>query len=279
MVSNYLHQSIKAGDKLDFLKPMGQFTSGVHANLKRHIVLFAGGSGITPLYSILKSILAKEPKSYVSLIYSNKNPEMTIYKDELDDLKAQYLGRFQLVYVYTQHPEYDGPKGRVNPDMIKELLGQVRPAEPLEKEEFYLCGPTAMMETVIASLKAEGIEEEQIKMESFTADLDILKPGGKDSSMDTEDKTRHITVIFEDEDFEVPVEPGQTILEAGEEVGIDLPFSCRGGVCTSCLAKTKQGKVKVSDSQEALLDGELEEGFILNCCSYPESDDVIIEVD
>ena len=272
LMSNYLNDNAKAGQELQLMDPIGNFTTSFSPGNKRHIVLFGGGSGITPLISIAKSTLNQEPDSKVSLIYANQSVDSVIFKAKLDEMVAAEAGRFSLLHVLENKPEdADCYTGWLTEEIIKDALAKLPQEDPVSTE-FFMCGPGPMMDIVESSLANLGIDKAQVNKESFTSTADKAEITDSDEII-----AREVTVIYDDEEFKYTVEPGETILEKGLDEDIDLPFSCQSGLCTACRGKCKSGKVKMVED-EGLSEAEIEEGYVLPCVSHPLTDDVVIEI-
>lgn len=275
LMSNYLNDNLQAGDEVKLMEPIGNFTTEFNASNKRHLVLFAGGSGITPLISIAKSALDQEPETVVSLIYANRNTSSIIFKTQLEDLLSSAEGRFQLIHVLEYAPEgMDCHTGWLTESVIKEALDKL-PQHPADKTEYFMCGPGPMMSIVESGLSNLGIANGQVYKESFTKSLDA-KEDATGAEAD-EIIAREVTIIYDGDEFKYTVEPNETILEKGLEEDIDLPFSCQSGLCTACRGRCVSGKVKM-DEDEGLSEAELNEGYVLPCVSHPLTDDVVIEI-
>lgn len=280
LVSNFLGDHLKAGDELEVMEPMGNFTVEPKAGHRRHVILLGGGSGITPLMSIAKSVLHMEPDSQVSLIYANRNENSIIFRTALDELQEKYQNRFQLIHVLDEAPlKWECPTGLLRPELLKELLQQL-PQTPAEQTEYFMCGPEGMMVNVEETFKELQIPKDRIHRESFVAGKTERVDGAADpvaAAGDDAPKAREVTVILDGEEFKFTVEPDKTILETALEQDIDLPYSCQSGLCTACRGKCLSGKVKM-DEEEGLSESEIEEGYVLNCVGHPITDDVVIEI-
>ncbi|MFT6969659.1 MAG: ring-1,2-phenylacetyl-CoA epoxidase subunit PaaE [Roseivirga sp.] len=271
LMSNHLNQNLKAGDMMEVLEPIGNFTTPFEVNNKRHIVLFGGGSGITPLMSITKSALSQEPNTKVSLIYANRDIDSIIFKDSLEKLEADNADRFKVIHVLGDAPaDWTGHTGFLTHEIIKESLSSF-PQFESNKTEYFMCGPGPMMDIVEKSLAALDIQKSQVNKESFTSDL------SKKEAVSTKAVAREVTIIYDGEEHKYSVAPGETILERGLEEDIDLPFSCQSGLCTACRGKCISGKVQM-DEDEGLSEAEINEGYVLPCVSHPITDGVIIEI-
>lgn len=274
LMSNFLNDTIKAGDVIQVMEPMGHFTSDFRESNKRHIVMFGGGSGITPLMSHAKSALVKEPSSIVSLIYANRDIESIIFKDAFQDLETKYEGRFRVIHILDNAPlEWQGPSGLLNHEMLTDLFERI-PNWGIGQTTHIMCGPEGMMNNVETLLAQQNIPTDKIFKESFVAGT-INKDKGDAES--TEIKEHTVTIVYDDEEFQVKVGPKKAILEAALDMEIDLPFSCQSGLCTACRGKCVSGKVKM-DEEEGLSKAEIEAGYVLPCVSHPLTDDVKIEI-
>jgi len=272
-MSNYLNNELNVGDKIDVMPPLGSFVLNADAKNASNLVFWGGGSGITPLLSIIKTSLIDLPESKCLLIYANRDEDNIIFKDELDALSDQYGERFSIIYT-LDNPKTDwtGRSGFLTKEAVSEIarkeLGLNYPMA-----HYYTCGPRPMMDIVLEGLKAIGIRDENIHTEYFTATPPTQTPQKDQGEEDQEARERTICVEVFGQKKEVVVKPDQTILEAAQDAGMDPPYSCTVGVCTTCRARLKSGKASM-DEREGLSDSEIEEGFVLTCQAHPLSDDV-----
>ncbi|MFZ6013171.1 MAG: 2Fe-2S iron-sulfur cluster-binding protein [Bacteroidota bacterium] len=278
LMSNWLPDSLKTGSTLKIMEPMGQFTTEYDVKRKRHLIMFAGGSGITPMMSHIKSMLTQEPESIVSLIYCNRDIDSIIFKDELEKWQTKYEGRLHVIHVLDNAPmNWQGYSGLLNHDMLTKLFERI-PDWGNEKTTYLMCGPEGMMKNVETLLAQRNIPKETIFKESFVQG--ILD---KDSKKETaaaetgEAKAREVTIRYDGQEYKVLVQPSKAILETALDQGIDLPYSCQSGLCTACRGKCISGKVKL-DEEEGLSQSERAEGYVLTCVGHPLTDDVIIEI-
>jgi len=275
LVSSHINQKLKTGDMIEVMTPMGTFTSILAGNQKKNYVLFAGGSGITPMMSILKSILYVEKQSYITLIYANKNEDSTIFKKEIDAL-AGSNSNLKVVYVFEapQTAVTDIQKGIITPERTVQLLENFG---GVNAEEYFICGPGPMMENVKTTLEKLQIKKEKIHIEYFTAVIDAVNAAsGASSGKDIKAKVKVLQYGIETE-FDLE-SGGISILDAAIEAGVDAPFSCKGAVCCTCRAKVLEGNVKM-DANFALTDEEVAQGFVLTCQAHPVSENVVIDYD
>jgi ring-1,2-phenylacetyl-CoA epoxidase subunit PaaE len=274
LVSNWLNDHVKPGDVIKVMEPMGQFTTEYNKNRKRHLIMFAGGSGITPMMSIIKSILTQEPESICSLIYCNRNIDSIIFKDELARWETNYQGRLHVIHVLDNAPmNWQGYSGLLNHDMLTKLFERI-PDWGIEKTTYLMCGPEGMMKNVETLLAMRNIPKEKIFKESFVQGI-LDKDKKQDEPV--ENKARLVTIRYDGQEYQIMVEPNRTILETALDQGIDLPYSCQSGLCTACRGKALSGKVKL-DEEEGLSQAEREQGYVLTCVGHPLTDDVIIEI-
>ncbi|MBK8551147.1 MAG: ferredoxin--NADP reductase [Ignavibacteria bacterium] len=275
IVSNYLYHQLKEGDVLDVYPPQGKFFTELNPANEKEYVLIGGGSGITPLFSILKSVLAAETKSKVLLYYGSASEESIIFKNELLELQRKYSDRFKIYFTLNEcSDEWTGLRGIINTNdllkIIKDDLGS-----KINQAEYFICGPVEMMELVKQTLTGENVPATKIHIEYFTAPVhhEEYIPEGEESDVV---KERQIEIILEGNEYKIDVPPEMNILDAAIKADLDPPYSCKAGICTTCRAKLYSGKVKM-DEREGLSDAEIEEGFILTCQSHPLTDNVKIE--
>jgi ring-1,2-phenylacetyl-CoA epoxidase subunit PaaE len=278
--STHAHTYFKPEMELGVLAPTGNFILTLRPDQKKHYIAFAAGSGITPVMSLLKTILHEEPQSKFTLVYGNKNRSSVIFREELLALKNEYPERLHLIFIFSQE-KMDAPifEGRIDQSRCEMIFTRIIPLAA--DQEYLLCGPAPMIFTVRDWLHAKNIPDNKIHYELFS------DPGESGSTykkinpepVRTTGKKSLVTIRLDgvSADFQIPME-GPTILESAIQAGADLPYACRAGVCASCRAKLVEGKVKM-DQNYALADEELEEGFILACQSHPVTDKLVIDFD
>lgn len=277
VMSNYLNSNLKAGDTLDVLAPMGNFTVRAKSDQTRHFVLFAGGSGITPMYSIAKTLLHSEPNSYVSMIYGNRDLDSIIFKEGLDNLKRLHPERFHLVHVLEHPPgNWSGLTGYITAEVVRNNL-RLFPQLPPSHTYYYMCGPLPMMDSVRKSLDEMGIDAAHIFRESFFTDQTKTAEEKAVVVNSAAAGDHMVTIVLEGKRYEVSVSPKETILQAALDADIDMPYSCQSGLCTACRGKCLSGSVHL-DEREGLSDAELKEGYVLTCVGHPRSPGVVIEI-
>jgi ring-1,2-phenylacetyl-CoA epoxidase subunit PaaE len=268
--SQFANSKLKAGDVLEVASPEGKFTFEPEIDRQKNYIAFVAGSGITPVLSILKSVLKSEPKSSFVLVYGNKTPEETIFHQELHDLQLQYVGRLFVHYVYSQ-AKVDGELfGRIEKSTVNFILNNKHAALAFDK--FYLCGPEAMINTVSDVLKEKNVKETAIKFELFTT-----SSTEKTVSVDGSGHTK-VTVMVDGDETSFEMSQKQTILEAALKQGIDAPYSCQGGICSSCLCRITKGTAEMKKNS-ILTDGEIAEGLVLSCQAVPTSSEIYVDYD
>jgi ring-1,2-phenylacetyl-CoA epoxidase subunit PaaE len=275
LVSNYLCDNLKVGDAIEVMEPIGNFVVEPNPTKVRTIICFGGGSGITPLMSIIKSVLPVEQETKVFLVYGSRNEENIIFKKQFEELEAKYQGRFKILHVLSQ-PSYTwtGYKTRIHQASAVTFLKQDF-AIDIAKAEYFLCGPEGMMEQVESAIKIFDVPQNQIHKELFFSSPDQKEA---DDSEDSGLKEQTVILQYEGNEYKVLVKPHETILEAALRDDIDLPYSCQAGMCTACLGKCVSGKVQL-DEEDGLTDKELQQGYILTCVAHPKTADVVIEID
>jgi ring-1,2-phenylacetyl-CoA epoxidase subunit PaaE len=280
LFSSHAHNTFNRGLMLDVLAPTGNFVLPLEATHKKHYVAFAAGSGITPVISLLKTILREEPLSRFTLIYGNRSRNSMIFREELLALKNDHPVRFQLIPIFSRE-KMDAPvfEGRIDAGKCDMIFNNIVPLA--DNQEYLLCGPAPMIFEVRSWLLAHNKAEKKIHYELFSDPGEsgsLLKekiPLKKEISLSKSIVTIRLDGVSTD--FEIPTE-GPTILEAAIQAGADLPYACRAGVCASCRAKLVQGKV-IMDQNYSLAEEELDQGFILACQSHPASQKLTIDFD
>ncbi len=280
-MSNFLHSNLKSGDTLQVMPPQGNFTADIDSGNAHHYILFGGGSGITPLMSIIRSVLAEEEGSRISLLYANRDEKSIIFQETLQKLEKTYGNRLRIVHSLDEATEESKAlKGKLTEDRIVSFVKDAGDELP---RKYYLCGPGGMMEVVKSALNKAGISNDLINQEHFTASLPETSaekeanPDKFDESMsDKRPEKAKVTVILDGEEHTLEVGPNETILEAAIDAGIDPPFACQEGICTTCQAKLHKGRVHM-DEDEGLTDDEIEEGYVLTCQSHPLTEIVKVE--
>jgi len=259
VVSNLLNDTVIEGATFQVLGPSGNFTTTFESTRQRHIVLFAGGSGITPLMSIAATVLEREPGSRVSLVYGNRSVSDIIFHDELGVLSKTHGDRFVVRHVLTNAPDgFSGRTGLLDRDCAAAHLDGLSAAD-----EYFVCGPEPMMQAVREALEARGVPSSSIREERYSSPKRRVRP-------EAPLVPQRMLVRVKGVEREVVTKPGQTLLEAGLEASIAMPFSCSMGGCAACRVKLVQGDV-VSEEPNCLSADERREGFVLACITRPTS--------
>lgn len=278
-VSTWLNEQLKAGDSIDVLPPLGNFTAKIDKGHKKHYLLIGAGSGITPLFSIAQSVLNFEPESRVTLLYGNHDEAHIIFKERLDKLVVENPGRLDVMHTLSQPTgNWVGLTGRINQEKVASLLNKV---EDLGNIECFICGPDGMMQTASASLKVLGVPAALVHEEHFSAPLTLPDSGEEKPKTIVESVLQwpmEVKVILENEERTVMVNEGQSILDAALDADMDPPYACMIGSCCTCKAKLLSGNV-VMDDREGLTDEEIKEGFVLSCQSHPTTSGVVVSYD
>ncbi|WP_101470966.1 ferredoxin--NADP reductase [Flavobacterium lindanitolerans] len=268
--SQFSNKQLKAGDTIEVGSPEGKFIFEPDANRIKNYAAFVAGSGITPVMSILKSVLEKEPQSTFVLVYGNKSPEETIFHEELHNLQLQYTGRFFVYYVFSQAKAENALFGRIEKSAVNFILKNKHAS--VEFDKFYLCGPEEMINTVNNVLKENNIKEKDIRFELFSASTKENK-----ISESLEGHTK-VTVLVDDEETTFDMSQKITLLDAALKQGIDAPYSCQGGICSSCIARIVSGSAEMKKNS-ILTDREIAEGLTLTCQAHPTSAEIYIDFD
>ncbi|MET0463595.1 MAG: 1,2-phenylacetyl-CoA epoxidase subunit PaaE [Chitinophagaceae bacterium] len=276
--SAFAHSTLKAGDEVEVLPPTGRFNTILHPGHTKKYLAFAAGSGITPVMSIIKTVLQTEPGSSFTLVYGNRNRHSIIFFEELEALKNKYLQRLNLIYVLSREgTDTSIHAGRIDQQKLSELSRLINYAT---MDEIFICGPEEMIFAVKDFLDALKIDSKKIHFELFTTPGQKKNPLSVSAeSQKTSDKS-HVTVKLDGRTMEFDLAPDSddTILDAAIKLGADLPYSCRGGVCCTCKAKLTEGKVEM-EMNWGLEEEEVEQGYILTCQSHPRSANIVVDFD
>lgn len=277
--STWANESLNKGDEMQVMMPMGNFTTPIAPDQKKHYLLFAAGSGITPVISIAKSVLETEKESEVSLIYGNRWFSSIIFRDQLEDMKDKYLGRFRVFHVLSAEPnDIELFHGRIDSTKIAGFCkGFINPETV---NEVFVCGPEPMIRSVRETMTSLGVKEENIHFELFASPgQSAPKTTTKTEEKKATGKVSQVSVIYDGQqvDFAMPID-GTPILDAAQRHGLDIPFSCKGGMCCTCRAHVSEGKTEMKVNY-ALEPGEVEAGFVLTCQAHPISERVIVDFD
>ncbi len=275
-MSNHVNDNFKPGDIVQVMEPMGKFTTQYNNDTVRKVIFFGGGSGITPLFSIIRSVLLKESFSKVALVYGNRGEDHIIFKKELDQLSEEYGGRFQLIHVLEDDPNgLTHHHGFVTTDMVGDILQEINFGDVAE---YFICGPQQMMDVVKDGLIRVDVDTKKIKMESFKAGVtspeDLIEVPDSPPAKGVESE---VTILLDGEEFVIKVPADKAILDAGLDKNIDMPYSCQSGLCTACRGKCLEGKVSL-DGAEGLTADEIKNGYVLLCVGKALTDKVKLEI-
>lgn len=277
--SNWAATQLKAGDTVKVMPPEGRFT--IKKPRAIHRVGFAAGSGITPILSIAATTLEEQTESKFTLIYGNRRMSSVMFNEALQDLKDRFPGRFTMIHILSQQAqEVDLLQGRIDADKIKSIIHALLPAKSMD--EVFICGPEAMIEVTEKALIDSGVPANRVHSERFTtsasqahkvqADIDASKQ--KTSSA----KSVHMTILLDGKEHEIALSPDEHVLDAALNAGLDLPFSCKAGVCSTCRCKVTQGEVTM-DKNFTLEADEMAQGFALSCQARAATQKLVISFD
>ncbi len=276
--SGYAANELSVGDQLQVMPPFGRFHADINSSAAGSYVAFAAGSGITPILSIIRATLEGEPDSRVVLFYGNRRQQSTMFIDDLYALKNRFPERLQLNFLFSrEEQEFEILGGRLDADKVRKLYKHF--CTGLNPTGAYICGPDTMIATVSEALSDLGMKDTRIHAERFgVARKPISNQPTSNESTDTSKQAR-ISVIMDGhhKTFEMPME-GAAIVDAASERGIELPYSCKGGVCATCRTHVREGEVRM-DTNYGLEPWEIEKGFVLACQSHPLSETVVLDYD
>jgi ring-1,2-phenylacetyl-CoA epoxidase subunit PaaE len=276
--STWANTDLKPGDVLDAMPPQGTFHTPLAPDDARHYLMFAAGSGITPILSIIRTVLAREPKSRVTLVYVNRRIASIMFRGELDDLKDQYLSRLSVLHVLGQDAqEIDLFTGRLDAAKLDKLFTQWIDLTGVTTA--FICGPEALMQTIAASLRDHGLTDDQIKYELFGAAQPGRAAQRAVAASDATGKTCALSVTLDGttRSIDMPMD-GTTVLQAALGAHLDAPYSCTAGVCSTCRAKVLEGEAEMAVNH-ALEDYEVRAGYVLTCQCTPISDTLVLSYD
>jgi ring-1,2-phenylacetyl-CoA epoxidase subunit PaaE len=276
--STFANEQLKPMAILEVMPPTGKFTADINPANKKKYVAFAAGSGITPVISIIKTVLRTEPESEFTLVYGNRNRTSIIFKEELEALKNKFMSRFRVIHVLSRElTDATINHGRIDAEKCDALFTK---HVEINADEFFLCGPEAMIFCVRDYLKGKGVDEKKIHFELFTSPNEKRKTtSNKQEVIEAHVPKSKIVIIRDGRQFEFDLEyDSEPILDAAIHNGIDLPYSCKGGVCSTCSARVTEGEVKM-DVCYALEPEDVAKGFILTCQSHPKTERVVVNFD
>ena len=274
--STFANNNLKPGDTLEAMPPMGKFYTTIEPDKAKTYLGFAGGSGITPVLSILKTVLAREPNSHFTLVYANRAPNTIMFREELEDLKNRHMGRLTILHVLESgDQDIDLFSGRVDADKCAALFKHW--VNIASVDTAFICGPEPMMLAISTALKDHGLSEDQIKFELFGASqqgrLAVQNRAAQSGETGTE-----TTVIIDGTAHQFTLPKADPVLQGALDNALDAPYACRAGVCSTCKAKVVEGEAEMI-TNHALEDYEVRAGFVLTCQCYPLSDKIVLDYD
>ncbi len=285
LVSNHINDNIRPGDEIEVMPPQGHFNTDLNTDQSKDYFLIAAGSGVTPMLSILKTVIEREPKSNVYLFYGNRSEDTIMFKSELDALEKKYAGQLKVIHTLSKPNErkeggifglfakkivdWQGMKGRIDGRSAKEVVSSHR--NNTRGVECFLCGPVGMMRTVEDTLKSLGIEEENIHIEWFTS------PTEGESNIGN-GKGAKATVTMNGKQIELNLLPNETILDGLLRIDEDPPYSCMSGACSTCVCKVVSGEAEMERCL-ALSDDEVKNGYLLSCSAVPTTEEIEVNFD
>lgn len=277
--STWANESLRAGEVLEAMPPMGAFHTPIDPNATKDYLAFAGGSGITPILSIIKTVLTAELKSRFTLVYANRQISSIMFREELEDLKNEYVGRLSVLHVLeSEAQEIELLTGRIDGEKCKALFAKWIDVSSVDTA--FICGPEPMMLAIAASLRGHGLADDQIKFELFAsgqqgrAKARAVSVHSADSSTDCQ---ATVTLDGATRTFKM-AKQGKSLLDAAIENSLDPPYACKAGVCSTCRAKVLEGEVEM-ETNHALEDYEVRQGYVLTCQCFPLTDKVILSYD
>jgi ring-1,2-phenylacetyl-CoA epoxidase subunit PaaE len=275
LFSSFANAQLKAGDTIDVMPPDGRFGLAPDAAAERTYIGFAAGSGITPVFSIIKSVLTREPRSHFVLFYGNRSSATIMFKDELDDLKDRFVDRLSVHHILSREmQDVDVLHGRLTDGKVPALIRTAGGIAAVD--DVFLCGPLPMTEEVSAALVSLGLPSERIHREIFTTETPprpIKSPARSEAKEEV-----GLSVKLDGVLHQIAMRRDETVLEAGERHELDLPYSCRGGMCCTCRAKLLRG-TGAMDQNFSLEPWEEEAGFVLTCQFRPATETIALDYD
>ena len=274
--STYANTELKVGDTLHAMPPQGKFFTAIEPEVAKNYLGFAGGSGITPVLSILKTVLKREPNSTFTLVYANRAVNTIMFREELEDLKNRYMGRLTVIHILESGQDMELFEGRVDQDKCDALFKHWIQIDNIDTS--FICGPEPMMLAIAEALKTNGLTDEQIKFELFSESQQGRLAKQEMAKRSEGQAQTQVTVKIDGAQHSFTMAKGQSVLDAALENNLDAPFACKAGVCSTCMCKVTEGEVEML-SNHALEDYEVERGYRLSCQSYPLSDTLFIDYD
>ncbi|RZJ71990.1 2Fe-2S iron-sulfur cluster-binding protein [Flavobacterium sp.] len=268
--SVFANKQLREGDTMEVGLPEGTFTFEPNPERRKNYAAFAAGSGITPVMAIIQSVLIHEPNSTFVLVYGNKTPEQTIFYNKIHELEQQFTGRFFVHFVFSQTKVDNHLFGRIEKSTVNYIMNNK--FKDMEFDKFWLCGPEEMITLVSTVLKEHNVKEKDIRFELF------VPPKTKAQLEAPVEGHTKITVLVDNEETTFEMSKKQTLLEAALKQGIDAPYSCQGGICSSCMARVTKGSAQMVKNA-ILTDGEIAQGLVLTCQAHPTSEEIVVDFD
>jgi ring-1,2-phenylacetyl-CoA epoxidase subunit PaaE len=279
LFSTYANEKLSAGDTLEVMTPLGRFFTPLDSSNAKNYVGFAAGSGITPMMAHMKTILAVEPKSEFTLFYGNRNTASIIFREEIEDLKNEYMDRLRVFHILSREAsEFPFLQGHIDHEKCQTFFKYF--VEPESIDEVFMCGPAPMVDAVKTAMTEAGVDSKKLHFELFASPQQLAERLG----IVKETPKRHgfqanVKIIMDGLSTEFIMDSEDSnILDAALKNGADLPFACKGGVCATCRAKLDEGEVEM-EVNYSLEHDELERGFILTCQSHPKTESVVVNFD
>jgi ring-1,2-phenylacetyl-CoA epoxidase subunit PaaE len=273
--SGHANDALRAGDVVDVMTPTGRFTVEPDPTLARHFAAIAAGSGITPVLSLIATVLAGEPDSRFTLLYGNRTSRSVMFLEELADLKDRYPDRFTLVHVLSREPqEVELCSGRLDRARLERMFATLLPVEDVD--EWFLCGPFDMVETARDTLRDVGVEPRQMHLELFHVEGEPPRRAADDAGPAPD--AVEVTITLDGRASTFALDPRETVLDGALRVRTDAPYACKGGVCGTCRCRLVEGSVSM-DRHYALEDDEVAAGYVLACQSHPQTPRVVVDFD
>lgn len=277
--STWANHELQPGQMLDVMPPAGNFTVDFDPGQSRHYAAFVVGSGITPVLSLVKTALSIEPNSRFTLFFGNRASSSVLFREEIEDIKNRYMARFSLAYIMSREAQdIELFNGRLDGDKVAQLVRAWMPIDSIDYA--FICGPHDMIESVNERLQALGMPKDRIKFELFGAPKGPRSlRTGRDAATAPGKGQCEVTVVKDGHSRSFVIDKNRdSVLDSALEQGIDLPYSCKGGVCSTCRCKVVEGEVDM-DANFALEDYEVARGFILSCQSFPVTDKLVLDFD
>jgi ring-1,2-phenylacetyl-CoA epoxidase subunit PaaE len=275
LFSNWATTQLRAGETLQVMPPQGRF--GVQRARALHRVGFAAGSGITPILSIMASTLQSQPESKFTLVYGNRHMSSVMFNEALQDLKDRYPDRLTLIHILSrQSQEVPLLEGRIDGDKVRAIIAALLPVKSMD--EVFVCGPGAMIEATEAALIEAGVSAKRVHSERFTSSTPSAPRKANVTQSDSSKKAIQLRIVLDGKPYDMTMGPDDHVLDVALQQGLDLPYSCKGGVCCTCRAKVMEGHVEMSKNF-TLEPWEMAQGFVLSCQARPTTAKVVVSFD